>query len=333
MFDNSYTYNDIGVIPTKLSEIETRDHIDTNMDFLGCYLSLPVIVSPMSKVVGRNLATKVSDLGGVACLPRCGSYYDYQFSEVLNKSIVSISVKNGYREFSDLILNDKNDSPKIICIYTANGFNKNVERLVLKLKNTDPSLKIITGNVGSVQGFKYLSDLGVDAVRVGIGNGSVCSTSGMTGIGYGQASLVRDCANYKHGTLCQSFIIADGGIHSPADVVKSIALGADVVMAGRIFAGAEESPGQVIKFQGKKYKQYAGEASYVVKKSEKYIEGEDTLVPYSGPVENTWKNFGDGLRSAMSYMNARALDELRFLPDANFVILSASAKAERIIHA
>jgi len=103
MFDNSYTYNDIGVIPTKLSEIETRDHIDTNMDFLGCYLSLPVIVSPMSKVVGRNLATKVSDLGGVACLPRCGSYYDYQFSEVLNKSIVSISVKNGYREFSDLI--------------------------------------------------------------------------------------------------------------------------------------------------------------------------------------------------------------------------------------
>lgn len=157
-----------------------------------------------------------------------------------------------------------------------------------------------------------------------------CTTSIATGIGVGQASLIRDIANWRDSINCVTpLLIADGGIKVPGDLVKAIALGADVVMAGFVFAGAEESPGDVIKFQDKKYKQYAGEASFSVKKTNKYVEGEESLVPYSGPVANTWSKFEDGLRSAMSYMNAKTVYELRYQPDENFVILSGPARGER----
>ena len=147
----------------------------------------------------------------------------------------------------------------------------------------------------------------------------------------GQASLVREIAESDRNG--ETRIIADGGIRTPGDVAKAIALGADIAMLGKVFAGCEESPSPVVKFHGQKYKAYAGQASHAVKKSDKYIEGDDTLVPYCGSVEGVWSRFEDGIRSAMSYMNCRTIKDLGCLPPKNFRLLSPAAKVERGVHA
>jgi len=322
-FKQSYTYDDIGIVPNRFSQVDSRDSVNPSTNFLGFKLSLPIIVAPMRMVVNEHCATEIHKLGGVACLPR-GS--DPVLTH-LPHAIHSIPVSNGIQKFEELYQHQ----PTAVCIDTANGFNKAVGLLIGAIKRIDPNIKVIAGNIGSVVGYSYLKCMGADAVRVGIGGGSVCTTSVSTGIGVGQASLIREIAEFRRISKENNFplIIADGGIKSPADMVKAIALGADIVMAGRIFAGSEESPGEVIKFQGKKYKQYAGEASFAVKRSNKYIEGDETLVPYSGPVAATWHKFEDGLRSAMSYMGTTNLEGLNFLPDECFALLTSSASGER----
>jgi len=322
MFKQSYTYQDIGLVPTSLSTLKSRDDADTLSNFLDIAIELPLIVAPMRRVVSLALTKAIYNLTGVVILPHHEDFdEDKRIIREAKLVIPSIPVK-GYqsrlRWISDIGLGT-------VCINTANGHHENL-RPVMKMAN-ELGMRVIAGNVGSVEGFKYLADLGVRAIRVGIGPGAGCTTSIATGIGMGQASLIREIAKSKHAW--DTAIIADGGIKTPGDMVKAIALGADFVMAGFIFAGSEESPGQVIKFNNKKYKQYAGEASFAVKRSKKYVEGDETLVPYSGPVANTWHRFEDGLRSAMAYMNARTLDELRLLPDENFRLLSHSAKEER----
>jgi IMP dehydrogenase len=268
----------------------------------------------MDKVVGDDMETAIEAVGGLCFLPRDKDLWagKYSIPSISTKSAITYSNKS------------------YILIDTANGFHTAVRDTILRLQKEDPLLNIIAGNVGSVEGFKFLADLGVYAVRVGVGNGSVCSTSIATGIGSGNASLIRDIANSRHS---ETLIIADGGMKTSGDVAKALALGADLVMTGRMFAGCKESPGPVLKFRGELYKSYAGQASHAVKKSDKYIEGDDTLVPYCGTVQEVWSRLEDGIRSCMSYMNCKTIKELVYLPDENFRILSVAAKTERTIHA
>lgn len=161
-----------------------------------------------------------------------------------------------------------------------------------------------------------------------------CSTSLATGIGIGQASLIREIAEFKMNVNmpCPE-IIADGGIKTAADIVKAIALGADVVMIGNLFAGTDEAPGSILIHEGKKYKHFAGQASMHVKGSNTFVEGADILVPYKKSVKDVWKALEDGIRSGMAYMNCKTIEELKYLPDECFVLLGDAAKAERNIHA
>jgi IMP dehydrogenase/GMP reductase len=310
----TYTYSDIGLVPTKLSHTLSRDDVDPSSYFLGKEFSLPVMVAPMDTVVGSAMADKLEELGGFACLPRGANFYsDYH--------ALSFSLK-------DYVRWGKSNS---VCIDVANGFNEAVGQRIAELKGRNPELKIITGNVASVQGYRFLAEAGADAIRCGIGGGHMCSTSIKTGVGVGQFSLIRDIANFRkqYPSHFNALIVADGGIKNPGDVAKAIAAGADLVMIGTMFGGCEESPGPVIKYNGKLYKQMAGQASFTVKRSTKYVEGDDTLVRYSGKIEKTWSKLEDGLRSAMSYMGCQTLQELRYLPDENFCLLSPSAKLER----
>jgi IMP dehydrogenase len=199
-------------------------------------------------------------------------------------------------------------------IDVANGFNTAVEptiKQIRDLKNT----YIFCGNVDSEEGFKYLSDLGVDAIRVGIGSGSMCTTSIMTGVGQGIVSSIQECRSIKEKIGSKSLLIADGGIRAVGDIAKAMTVGADAVMVGRMFAGTKEAEGNILKYNGKLYKAYRGSASYAVQqkrgKNPYYVEGDETIVEYKGGVQNILDQIEAGLRSSMSYMAASNLEQLK----------------------
>jgi IMP dehydrogenase/GMP reductase len=276
-----------------------------------------MVVAPMDTVVGEKMINAIEELGSLCIPPR----------DISHRTIFTVSTKDYPKpeEYKYMPLD-------IICIDVANGYHTNVEKEVKSIRKYLPDIKIITGNVASLAGYIWLSDIGVDAVRVGIGGGSVCTTSVATGIGVGQASIVRECAMYRHHHGGAA-IIADGGIKSPGDVVKAIALGADVVMVGGAFAGAKETPGRVLKIGDRKYKHLAGQASMYIKGQNKYVEGADVVVPYTGPIAETWHAFKEGIQSGMAYLNKDKLEDLRLLDDIYFTLLSDAAKTERKVHA
>lgn len=171
MFKNSYTYNDIGIVPTKLSTVKSRDEVDTSIKFLEQSLSLPIILAPMKRVVGWKMTQAIHSLGGAVILPRSEIEYDLQaFNAAPYGTIQSIPARSGMEwldafDYTELTT---------VCIDVANGFNTYVEELVNHIHNRYKEMKIIAGNVASLEGFQFLSDLKVDAVRVGVGSGAGC---------------------------------------------------------------------------------------------------------------------------------------------------------------
>jgi len=321
----SLTYDDVSLIPTKVSRVKSRTETSTQCSFLNVKLELPVISSPMDTVTGLEMARELSRLGCLGILNR----FDSSLDELLNNKddnglvkAVSIALNTPMGKIEKLV-----ERNYILCIDTANANNAAVLKKTEEIKNKF-SPKIIVGNIAHGATLKQLEDAGADAVRVGIGSGSVCTTSVQTGIGIGQISSLLSVYFAKQKEKLNIKIIADGGIKHAGDVAKALALGADVVMVGRMFAGTREAPGEVIRYQGQLWKKYRGSASFGVKMRNEFIEGEETMVPYKGAVKNVVDNISDGLRSTMSYMDCFTIDELRSVD--TFAILSNSSYLERL---
>ena len=324
-FYQSLTYDDISLVPTEISRVKSRNEPITACDFLGAKLSLPILSSPMDTVTGLDMATELTNSGCLGILNR----FDSSLSNVLTseagtENIRSVSIGLN----TDLSTIEKLAARKmIICLDTANASNKEVLNKTEEVKKHF-DVKLIVGNIANGATLKQLKDAGADAVRVGIGSGSVCSTSIQTGIGIGQVSSILDVLYTRDKENLKIKIIADGGIKSAGDVAKAISLGADVAMLGRMLAGTKETPGEVIKYNGQLWKKYRGSASFGVKMKNEFIEGEETMVGYKGTVRNVINSISDGLRSAMSYMNCLSLDELR--KTETFTVLSNSSYLERL---
>jgi len=323
-FNQSLTYDDISLIPTQISRIKSRTEAATNSGFLGLKLKVPIISSPMDSVTGIDMAKELSKLGCLGILNR----FDSSLESVLNlknsKGIkaVSIALNTDLKTIEKIA--EKN---YLICIDTANANNKEVLKKTEQIKKKF-DVKIIVGNIAHGESLQQLEDAGADAVRVGIGSGSVCTTSIQTGIGIGQVSSLLNIYFSRMQKNLKIKIIADGGIKSPGDVAKAIALGADVVMLGRMLSGTRETPGEVIKYNGQLWKKYRGSASFGVKMRNEFIEGEETMVAYKGVVNNVIDGISDGLKSSMSYMNCFTLDELR--KTESFAVLTNSSYLERL---
>lgn len=228
----------------------------------------------------------------------------------------------------------------VIVMDSAHGHSANVLRTVRMVKEAYPDLQVIAGNVATGAATKALIEAGVDAVKVGIGPGSICTTRVVAGIGVPQVSAVMDC--YSVAKEYGIPIIADGGIKYSGDMTKAIAAGANVCMMGSIFAGCDESPGTFELYQGRKYKVYRGMGSiaamengskdrYFQENAKKLVpEGVEGRVAYKGTVEDTVFQLMGGLRSGMGYCGTATIEELK--ENGRFVKISAASLKESHPH-
>lgn len=228
----------------------------------------------------------------------------------------------------------------VIVIDTAHGHSANVLKVVKMVREAYPDLDIIAGNVATGEATKALIEAGVNAVKVGIGPGSICTTRVVAGIGVPQVTAIMDC--YEAAKAYGIPIIADGGIKYSGDMTKAIAAGANVCMMGSIFAGCDESPGTFELFQGRKYKVYRGMGSisamengskdrYFQQDAKKLVpEGVEGRVAYKGTVEDTVFQLIGGLRSGMGYCGAADIESLK--ENGRFVKISAAALKESHPH-
>ncbi|MSP71156.1 MAG: IMP dehydrogenase [Myxococcales bacterium] len=230
----------------------------------------------------------------------------------------------------------------VICVDTAHGHSRRVIDTVAALKRQHPGLPIIAGNVATAAATKALVDAGADAVKVGIGPGSICTTRIVAGVGVPQVTAVMDCAQAVLGSDVP--IIADGGIKFSGDVVKALAAGAHVVMVGSLFAGTAEAPGQLVLYQGRSYKAYRGMGSMSAMRkgsgdryaqegveSRKLVpEGIEGRVPFRGPLADTLYQLVGGLRAGMGYTGAANIEELR--TRSEFIRITSAGLRESHVH-
>ena len=230
----------------------------------------------------------------------------------------------------------------VLVVDTAHGHSQGVIEAVRATRKELPSIKIVAGNVASAEATEALIDAGADAVKVGIGPGSICTTRVVAGVGVPQITAIADCARVaeRHGVP----IIADGGVKHSGDITKAIAAGASCVMIGSLFAGTDESPGDLVLYQGRSYKVYRGMGSLGAMKKgsrdryaqsgtadEKLVpEGIEGRVPHRGSLASILYQLVGGLRSGMGYTGSRSIQDLR--TKARFVRITAQGLRESHVH-
>ena len=228
-----------------------------------------------------------------------------------------------------------------LVIDSAHGHSRSVLDAVSRIKKNHPKVLVIGGNVATVQGAKDISNAGADVIKVGIGPGSICTTRMIAGVGVPQFSAILAAAKAKGKKPIT--IIADGGLRYSGDVAKAIAAGADAVMVGSMLAGTDESPGEIELYQGRAYKRYRGMGSLAAMRrgsGERYAqpesphnklvpEGVEGRVPYKGKVAEVLYQLAGGLRSAMGYVGAKNLNQLK---KAKYIRVSAASVRESHVH-
>lgn len=252
----------------------------------------------------------------------------------------AIGATGDYLERAEALVNSRVDA---IVIDTAHGHSSRVVDAVKAVKSKFPELELIAGNVATAEGTKALISAGVDAVKIGIGPGSICTTRVVTGAGVPQIMAITESVKAAKGSGVP--IIADGGVKFSGDVAKAIASGADSVMIGSLFAGTDEAPGEVILFQGRNFKTYRGMGSIGAMKKgssdryaqegtvsdSKYVpEGIEGRVAYKGTVAEMVTQLVGGLRSGMGYTGCKSISDLQ--ENARFVRITSAGLRESHVH-
>jgi len=343
------SFDDVMIVPTyselrSRSEPDTRSFVTKNIE-----LDIPIISSPMDTVTGAKMAFTMGSNGGLGILHRFMSKEEQSLAvedilrsnaeitgSKLAKIVPAIGVGRSEKQRFNYLYERFRDSLSAVAIDIANGDSSYMIEMIKWVdQKTSGNIPIIAGNVATGEGFIRLAEAGASAIRVGIGGGSICKTRIMTGIGVPTLASVIDCysARESDGSIDNVSIIADGGIRYPADFVKSLAAGADAVIAGRIFAGTIESPGEVISLDGRRVKVYRGMASKEVQDDKRgglkpgtCAEGVSTHIPLKGKAYYILDEFCGGLRSAMTYTNSYNLSDLR--NNSRFIKLTPSALDE-----
>ena len=339
------TFDDVTLAP-KYSEIlpseaDTKVQLSKNL-----ILKVPLLSSAMDTVTESKMAIALAKAGGIGIIHRNLDINKQvqEIKKVKSKNLlVGAAVGAGPKEMkrAEAILKEKIN---LIVVDTAHGHSKKVAEIIQSIKkNKLNQTTLCAGNIATSEAAKFLINLGVDIIKVGIGPGSICTTRLVAGIGVPQLSAILDV---KKGIKNKKVsIISDGGIKFSGDIVKALAAGADAVMIGSLFAGTSETPGKLIKKNGQLYKNFRGMGSigamnkgsadrYFQKKykdTSKYVpEGVEGLVKFKGNVENIIYQLTGGLKSSMGYLGSKKIKDLRKKP--KFLKITKAGFYESMVH-
>lgn len=322
-----------------IDTIMTKDNLVVGYE--GIKMKEAISLMEKSKIEKLPIVDEDNKLKGLITIKDIEKSRQYPESarDANNRLVVgaAVCITNDMMERVDALVSAKVD---VITLDTAHGHSKNVLRAVRKIKEKYPDLDLIAGNVATAEATRDLIEAGVDAVKVGIGPGSICTTRVVTGIGVPQITAIIDCV--KEANKYDIPIIADGGIKYSGDITKALACGAAVIMAGSLFAGTEESPGETILYEGRQYKEYRGMGSLAAMKdgsgdryfqtnTKKYVpEGVEGRVAYKGPVGEVVYQLLGGLKSGMGYVGSKNLAEL--YEKAKFIKITSASLIENHPH-
>jgi IMP dehydrogenase len=317
----SLTYEDVLLIPQN-SDIISRTHVETKVKFGPYILEKPIISAPMDTVSGEKMARELARLGAIGTIPRGDINERLAICERFAKedipAVFSVGLKGGFDEAK--LLAEK--GAKVILVDVAHGGMKQVKALAKKIKD-ELKVYVLAGNIVSFEEAEEYKKLGIDSARVGVGPGGTCKTRLVAGTGFPQLSAVFET------TSAGITVVADGGIKKSGDFAKAIAAGATIAMIGSLFAGTDETPGEVKN--GKKQARGQASAAYMkdngVETGEfRSAEGISVEVNVKGPVEYVVDELMGGLRSAMTYAGANNIEE--FHKKAIFCKISEATLSE-----
>jgi len=325
------TYDDVLLLPDASdvvpSEVDTRTQLTRSI-----YLDIPLVSSAMDTVTESAMAIAMAKAGGIGIIHR-NLAVDEQVTHVKLVKGANLHVgaavgvgDDGFERAQALI----DVGVDVIVVDTAHGHHRAVLEAIAKIKKHFPKQEIIGGNIATRAGAQALINAGADAVKVGVGPGSICTTRVVAGVGVPQVTAIMEAA--KPCKKADIPLIADGGLQFSGDIAKAIVAGADTVMLGSLLAGCEESPGELVEIEGRKFKTYRGMGSLSAMQSrgakksyskDRYMQddvlAEDKLVPegiegkvaYRGPVSDVVHQLVGGLRSGMGYAGAENIAALQ----------------------
>ena len=330
-----YSYDDVLLQPAR-SAVDSRADVVLGTSLGGVRVDTPLVSSPMDTVTGVELAQELGDLGGLGCLHRFQSVRD---QAVEAEAVVAagvpvagaVGIEPGYTDRADALVTAGVD---MLMVDVAHG---HLERTIeaVKVLAERYECTIVAGNVATKNGARDLVRAGADVVKVGIGNGSHCTTRKVAGVGVPQLTAISDA---RAGVGDDAAIIADGGVRNPGDAVKALVAGADAVMFGREFAATYEAPGEVVEKDGREMKKTRGmstsEANEDRPDTDTNIpdvdEGVSAYTPIDGSVEDVVTRYCGGLRSGFSYCGGHSVEEAR--ENTTFIEVNDGARLREGAH-
>lgn len=318
--DNVFDYEDIQLVPAK-AIVESRSECDTSIEFGSRTFRLPVVPANMQTIIDETIAIQLAENNYFYIMHRFEPGKRIAFIKDMQKRGLYASISVGVKPEEYAFVEEMKAEglvPEYITIDVAHGHSNSVINMIGFIKKHIPGSFVIAGNVGTPEAVRELENAGADATKVGIGPGKVCITKIKTGFGTGgwQLAAVRLCAK-----AASKPIIADGGIRTHGDIAKSVRFGASMVMIGSLFAGHEESPGQTVEKDGRKFKEYFGSASEFQKGEKKNVEGKKMYVEYRGALQDTLTEMEQDLQSSISYAGGNKLAAIR---NVDYVIVKNS---------